>query len=205
MSDSGDGAASTGTTGSDQSGAAGAASGTPQGFVPASELEKANQRAASFQAAADRATSRVEQVMGEVKGLKSLMETFDPQSIVTQVQAGIAQARALENEAAKLRTEFPNAAEDLYSGRFATPEELRAAVESSHESKVKEIAAIRESLDAELRAEYKAKHGVDLAPQSPPPNDGGSTKVTAEDVAAMSHSERMRLTDEQLEAISRGE
>ena len=106
--------------------------------------------------------------------------------------------------ATKLRTEFPHANPELYDRGFATPEELRVAVEASHQSKEKEIAEIRESAEAEIRAELKKKHGIDLAPSSPPPSEGDKSKLTADDVAAMSLSDKMKLTDEQLEALSGG-
>lgn len=205
MSESSEGTTSTSTAGSDQSNGAGGLPGTPQGFVPVAELEKANQRAASFQAAADRASARSDQVMKELGEVKSLMQSFDPNSIVAQVQAGIAQARALETEAVALKAEFPHATKELYDRGFATPEELRVAVEASHLSKVKEISEIRESAEADIRAELKAKHGIDLAPQSPPPSDGDKSKLTAADVANMSLHDKMALTDEQLEALSREE
>lgn len=204
MSESSEGTTSTTENGSDRS-TSGALPGTPQGFVPVAELEKANQRAASFQAAADRASARSDQVMKELGEVKSLMQSFDPNTIVAQVQAGIAQARAIETEATKLRTEFPHAAAELYDRGFATPEELRVAVEASHQSKEKEIASIRESAENDIRAELKAKHGIDLAPSSPPPSDGDKSKLTASDVANMSLSEKMALTDDQLEALSREE
>ena len=182
-----------------------AASGVPAGYVPQSELDKATQRARAEQSRADQAASRYDSLASELSEIKQVMSSFDPNSIVRQVQAGIHQAQALASEATKLRSEFPHARTEIYDGTFASPEELRAAIQASHSSEEARIQQIRDAARAEVLGEVKEKHGIELAPATPPVNDGGEKKLTAADVAAMSLSEKMRLPDGVLEGLSRGE
>lgn len=209
---------STGT--GDASTGGGDGGGSPVGFVPQAVFDRAEAQRRDLQSQLDRlraappapaapaapeaststGTSAVE---SELAARLAKLDSLNPDAFADAAMARFAQATALREAEATLKTEFPHARGEAFQGH-STPEEMRAAVMASHQSETEARAAVRDQVRAELAAQIKEQHGIDLAPapQAPATSDGnGDTgPATVRDLAGMSFADLNKLDDAALTA-----
>lgn len=206
-------------TGTGTSDASGAGGGNPAGFVPQDQFERAEAQRRDLQSQLDRmkaaeaarqttppeppapsSTSTGDSsVESELAAIKARLGSLDPNAFADAAMARFAQATALREAEAALKTEFPNARSEAFQGH-STPEEMRAAAAASHQTETQALDALRDKMRAELAAQIKETHGIDLAPppQAPATSDGGGDTgpTTQRDLAGMSLSDLSKMSDE---------
>lgn len=178
--------------------AGGSDAGTPPpGFVPEAELERERTRARTFQAEADRQKAENDRLTAAAtpapKDPPAGKESpgFDQDAFLERVY----KANAISNAAVALRSEFPKADDSFFSAEklktFASPEQLRIAVEADHNRVVEATSATVEEALAKQKAEIFAAHGLKETPGGPAGTGGAAPAgdPTPETVAAMSMAE----------------
>lgn len=182
------------TSGSDPTPAGDAAAGTPEGFVPLSEAEKAREEAR-------RATQAAEDLRKEIARLKSAPPAapspapgdsgFDPDSFKQALLRDVYGATQLSQTAASLKAEFPHADPSLFApeklSQFGSPEALRFEVEDSHRRVAAILDAERQAIEARVREEMAAAVGNAAGSAGSQTLPGGDPTIAQ--VAAMSPEE----------------
>lgn len=172
--------------------------GVPAGYVPQASLEQAEARRRSLQSELDKERVKNTGLTDRLARVEEMMAGFNPDAIADQFTARFNQQQALAAERTTLRQEFTLARPDVIDAQYATPEEMRAAIEASHKAEADYRASIRESVQGEFLAQLKEQHGIDLAPapQTPAdPESGGTGEVTAKDIASMGLDDLLALDD----------
>lgn len=208
-------------TSTETSGTPGDGGGSPAGYVPQAVFDRAEAQRRSLQSQLDQlratppapaapaapeptstGTSTVESELAAIKATLAGFQGFDPAAVGKQVQAEIARAQAIADARTKLASEFSNARPEVLGADYATPEEMKAAVEASHTAETASIKAVEERVREELRAQMKELHGVDLAPapQAPATSDasGDTGPATIRDLASMDFDKLTSMSDEDI-------
>ena len=138
-----------------------------------------------------------------------MLERFDPAKVADEFTARFNQNQALAAEKVKLADEFKLARPEVLDARYQTPEEFRAAVQSSHDAEAAHREQMRQEVESEMFARLKEQHGLDLAPAPQAPaaegKDGSVPQgpTTIEDLNRLSPAEYLALPDDVIERIER--
>lgn len=188
--------------------------GAPAGFVPQADLERVEAARRDLQsqvdklkAAATPAPAVAPAATGDadrIAALEAQIKAFDPATIATQLQAGLAKAQLLVDSRTALAAKFGNARPEILAARYETPEEMAVAVEASHTTETAAIAAVEERVRGEYAAQMKALHGIDLAPppQAPAPGsikDADAPPSSITELAALSTEDILGMDDEAIQ------
>lgn len=194
--------ASSATPGSDQAAAgAGDAAGTPAGFVPLAEAEKAREDGRKAeQSARDLRTELDRLKAASAAAPASVAPKDDSGSDLDAFKKSLLQevygANLMSQASIALKSEFPDADPTLFSpeklSQFGSPEAFRFAVEDSHKRVAAILAERSAAIEAKVREEMAAKFGDGGAgPAGSTPAPGADP--TPAQLAAMSVSEMNAL------------
>lgn len=196
--------------GSSQAGSGGGGAGGSDRIAQLeAELARERERTRSFQGQADRARAESGAVTERLSKVEEMLGKFDPEAVADQFTARFNQQQALAAAKAKLREEFKLARPEVFEGHDS-PEAMRAAVESSHKAESDYRESVRREEEARILTSLKEAHpGVVFTP-TPQTTSGAegsgeqtSGELSARDLATMSTSDYLALSDEQIAAAEK--
>lgn len=121
----------------------------------------------------------------------------DPASFAREVLGHVNQGLALREARTQLSQEFASARREVLEADYGTPEEMRLAVERSHQQEESYKADLRSQVERETLQRLGEKYGREFSidtPQTPPSDgEGGEKQLTAADLRAMPFSEFQQL------------
>lgn len=173
----------------------------PTGFVSADALEAERARAKSFQSASDRKDAELAELRQRFAAIEESVKQFSPDVLAKTLSASLAKERSIEETRSALTKEYGEARPEVLAASYDTPEELRAAVEASHQAESARLEKARTEERARIAAELKEKHGLDLpAPTQPAADPSGEPEL---DLTKLRGLDLLNVSDEELAALSR--
>ena len=180
--------------GSDQAAAgAGDAAGTPAGFVPLAEAEKAREDVRRAEQSARDLRTEVDRLNAAAAAAPASTAPAAPGSDQEAFRKSLLQevygANLMSQASVALKSEFPDADPALFAlerlSQFGSPEAFRFAVEDSHKRVAAILAERMTAIEAKVREEMATKFGDGGAgPAGTPPAPGADP--TPAQMAAMS-------------------
>lgn len=169
----------------------------PAGFVPQAELDRLEQGRRTLQSERDRLAAELERAKGASAAQPSGGSFADPAAFAREVLGHVNRDLSLREARSALSQEFPAARQEVLKADYGSPEEMRVAVERSHQAEESYRNQVRSEAEKDVLSRLGEKYGREFSidtPQTPPSDgEGGEKQPTAADLRAMPFSEFRQL------------